>query len=66
MSLEVRADSRPRTPLSGVIGRMDPPKQTPWLLEEPRRQLWQKGLSDSTFIPSLSILTLVKERFVLF
>lgn len=34
MSLEVRAESRPRTPSSRVIGRMDLPKQTPWLLEE--------------------------------
>lgn len=66
MSLEVRADSRPRTPSSGMIGRIDPSKQTPWLLEEPHIQLWQEGLSDSTFIPSLSILTPVKERFVLF
>lgn len=66
MSLEVRADSRPRTPSSGVTGRMDPPKQTPWLLEKPHIQLWQEGLSDSTFISSLSILTPVKECFVLF
>lgn len=58
--IQGRADS------SGMTEIMDPPKQIPWLLEEPHKQLWQEGLSDSTFISSLSILTPVKEHFVLF